>query len=173
MCTVGTATMRLYLRNVAIQSSLYLLSLGSSALFKWNGSLGPVRMVLRALAGCTMVTFWSWMVAARMSTFTVRVLGWVESGRVSLFGGSGFIFPGALWVPGWCVACPHALRAHRFSPTRVLLGRRFFLWRLFWCCWEESCCWLWGFSLQELGGGCGFFLGALKCGPGQISFTEG
>ena len=70
--------------------------------------------------------------------------------------------PGVPWVPGWCVACPHALRAHLFSPTRVLLGRGFFLRRLFWSCWEESCCRLRGFSLQELVGGCGLVSGRVR-----------
>ena len=44
-----------------------------------NNNFGPVRILMRARAVCTMVTFWSWMVAVRTSTFTVRILGWRES----------------------------------------------------------------------------------------------
>ena len=57
-----------------------------------NGDLGLVWTVTLALPGCTMVTFWSWMVVVRMSIFTVR--NPCRGERVkSLFGGSESVLP--------------------------------------------------------------------------------
>ena len=48
------------------------MSFGVSALFFWKP--GPsLDSDSLALPGCTMVTFWSWMVVVRMSIFTVRI----------------------------------------------------------------------------------------------------
>ena len=41
-----------------------------------SGSLSPARAVRRVCVGFIMVTFWSWMVNAKMNLFTGRVLLW-------------------------------------------------------------------------------------------------
>ena len=54
------------------------MSFGVSALCKWKP--GPSLDSDASALGCTTVTFWLWMVAVRMSIFTVRIPCREESG---------------------------------------------------------------------------------------------
>ena len=55
--------------------SKLIVSVSLDFLRSSGGNLGLVRIVKLTLPGCTMGTFWSWMGAVRMSTFTVRTPG--------------------------------------------------------------------------------------------------
>ena len=55
--------------------SKLIVSLSPAGLVRNScGSLSPARAVRRVRVGLIMVTFWSWMVHARMNSFTARVL---------------------------------------------------------------------------------------------------
>ena len=82
---------------------------------------------MRACAGCTMTTSCSWMLAARMSTFTGRILGWKRSGRMSLFGGSGTMFLGVLWDSGVVCGLPTYVKSSPVSTSAVTARQVFCL----------------------------------------------
>ena len=54
-----------------------------------NGRASPVWTVKQARAGLIMVIFWSWMVSARTSFFTVRIPAWNRNGSTLHSNGSG------------------------------------------------------------------------------------
>ena len=119
-----------------------------------NNNFGPVRILMRARAVCTMVTFRSWMVAVRTSTFTVRILGWRESRQVNVtFRWIRNHVPHRLLELGVMCSLPHARRAHPFPPAWCLAWP-FFFWCVCWFFWEGALCSGVLFSTTRMAGAC-------------------
>ena len=80
-----------------------------------NGRASPVRTVMLARAGFIMVIFWLWMVNARTSFFTARILAWNRNGLTLRSAGSSGMLPPVLFSgQGWCAVSQRVRRVHPF-----------------------------------------------------------
>ena len=113
------------------------VSLGSSAVFRW--SVSPVRMMKVARAGLAMVTFLSWMVNARTSSFIGRALVGNRNGLTLRSVGSNSMFLLVLCLrQGWHAVCQRVRRVHQFLLWGMLLVA--FFW-VFWFLLGVLCIW--------------------------------
>ena len=101
------------------------VSLGSSAVFKWKGT---VQIMTVTRAGLAMVTFLSWIVNARTSSFIVRIPVGNRNGLTLRSVGSNSMFALVLRLrQEWHVVCQRVRRVHPFLLWGVLFLAFFFL----------------------------------------------
>ena len=101
---VGIAMTNLYLGSVGMPSSLFQWV--SAALYFSDGGVSPVLLMKVARAGLTVVTFLSWVVGARTSSFVGRALAGIRNGLTLRSVGSNSMSPLVLCLrQGWHAVC--------------------------------------------------------------------